>query len=68
MRVNMSKITVAQQVINTLKELGVKHVFGVPSGGWVDYMEAMRTTDGIDFVLRDLGEECVDDVVRDVGL
>jgi len=47
----MSKITVAQQVINTLKELGVKHVFGVPSGGWVDYMEAMRTTDGIDFVL-----------------
>ncbi len=47
----MSKITVAQQVINSLKELGVKHVFGVPSGGWVDYMEAMRTTDGIDFVL-----------------
>jgi len=47
----MSKITVAKQVINTLKELGVKHVFGVPSGGWVDYMEAMRTTDGIDFVL-----------------
>lgn len=47
----MSKITVAQQVINTLKELGVKHVFGVPSGGWVDYMEAMRTTEGIDFVL-----------------
>ena len=47
----MSKITVAQQVVNTLKELGVKHVFGVPSGGWVDYMESMRTTDGIDFVL-----------------
>lgn len=47
----MSKITVAQEVINTLKELGVKHVFGVPSGGWVDYMEAMRITDGIDFVL-----------------
>jgi len=47
----MSKITVAKQVINTLKELGVKHVFGVPSGGWVDYMEAMRTTDGIDFIL-----------------
>jgi len=47
----MSKISVAQQVINSLKDLGVKHVFGVPSGGWVDYMEAMRTTDGIDFVL-----------------
>lgn len=51
MRVNMSKITVAQQVINTLKEIGVKHVFGVPSGGWIDYMEALRSTDGIDFVL-----------------
>lgn len=42
---------VAQQVIDALVELGVKHVFGVPSGGWVDYMEAMRTTEGIDFVL-----------------
>lgn len=47
----MSNKTVAQQVVDTLKELGVKHVFGVPSGGWVDYMEALRTTDGIDFVL-----------------
>jgi acetolactate synthase-1/2/3 large subunit len=34
-----------------LKALGVRHVFGVPSGGWVDYMEAIRQTDGIDFVL-----------------
>lgn len=48
---NMSKQTVAQQVVDALKDLGVKHVFGVPSGGWVDYMEAMRKTDGIDFVL-----------------
>jgi len=47
----MTNKTVAQQVIDTLKEIGVKHVFGVPSGGWVDFMEAMRTTDGIDFVL-----------------
>jgi acetolactate synthase-1/2/3 large subunit len=47
----MSKITVAQQVINTLKEIGVKHVFGVPSGGWIDYMEALRVTEGIDFIL-----------------
>ncbi|GGO65550.1 thiamine pyrophosphate-binding protein [Bowmanella pacifica] len=47
----MTNKTVAQQVVDTLKELGVKHVFGVPSGGWVDYMEALRTTDGIEFVL-----------------
>ena len=47
----MSNKTVAQQVVDALIDLGVKHVFGVPSGGWVDYMEAMRTTDGIDFVL-----------------
>jgi acetolactate synthase-1/2/3 large subunit len=43
--------TVAVEVIETLRDLGVKHVFGVPSGGWVDYMEALRTTDGIDFIL-----------------
>lgn len=47
----MTNKTVAQQVVDALKELGVKHVFGVPSGGWVDYMEALRTTDGIEFVL-----------------
>ena len=31
--------------------MGVKYVFGVPSGGWVDYMEALRKADGIEFVL-----------------
>ena len=43
--------TVAAAVVDALKEMGVRHVFGVPSGGWVDYMEALRTTDGIDFIL-----------------
>ena len=47
----MVKKTVAQTVVDTLIEIGVKYVFGVPSGAWVDYMEAMRTTDGIEFVL-----------------
>ena len=47
----MSEKTVARVVIETLRDLGVRHVFGVPSGGWVDYMEALRTTDGIDFIL-----------------
>ena len=47
----MSAKQVAYQVIETLKEIGVRHVFGVPSGGWVDYLEAIRTTDEMDFVL-----------------
>lgn len=47
----MTKKTVAAEVVETLRDLGVRHVFGVPSGGWVDYMEALRTTDGIEFIL-----------------
>ena len=45
------KQTVAFAVAEALREIGVRHVFGVPSGGWVDYMEALRLTPGIDFVL-----------------
>lgn len=47
----MNEKTVAQVVVDTLKEIGVRHVFGVPSGAWVEYMEAMRNTEGIDFIL-----------------
>ena len=47
----MVKRTVALEVVETLRDLGVRHVFGVPSGGWIDYMEALRTTAGIDFIL-----------------
>lgn len=47
----MSEKTVAQAMIEGLRDRGVKHVFGVPSGGWVDFMEAIRNTDGIEFVL-----------------
>ena len=43
--------TVAATVVRALQDLGVKHVFGVPSGGWVDYMEELRTAKGIDFIL-----------------
>ncbi|TRX57448.1 thiamine pyrophosphate-binding protein [Thalassomonas sp. M1454] len=43
--------TVAVQVIQALKELGVQYVFGVPSGAWIDYMEAIRVTPGIEFIL-----------------
>ena len=47
----MTKTTVARNIVTALRDMGVRHVFGVPSGGWVDYMEALRTTDGIEFVL-----------------
>jgi acetolactate synthase-1/2/3 large subunit len=43
--------TVAAAFVDSLRALGVKYVFGVPSGGWVDYMEALRQADGIEFIL-----------------
>jgi acetolactate synthase-1/2/3 large subunit len=45
------RTTVAAAVVHALQEIGVKHVFGVPSGGWVDYMEELRVAKGIDFIL-----------------
>jgi acetolactate synthase I/II/III large subunit len=47
----MADRTVADVLVEALQEAGVKYVFGVPSGGFVDYMEALRRTDGIEFVL-----------------
>lgn len=47
----MDNKTVATEVAETLRDLGVKYVFGVPSGGWVDYMDALRKADGIEFIL-----------------
>jgi acetolactate synthase-1/2/3 large subunit len=43
-------MTIADQLIKRLREQGVRQVFGVPSGSWLYYMEAMRK-EGIDFVL-----------------
>lgn len=43
--------TVSNTLIKTLKELGVKYIFGVPSGNWVDYMAAIQAVDGIEFIL-----------------
>lgn len=43
--------TVARTLANTLKELGVRYVFGVPSGNWVDYIAAIEDTDELDFIL-----------------
>src|SRR5215212_7478932 len=47
----MPQQTVATALVEGLRALGVRYVFGVPSGGWVDYMEALRVADGIDFIL-----------------
>ncbi len=43
--------TVAQRFAETLRQIGARYVFGVPSGSMIDYIEALRKTDGIDFVL-----------------
>lgn len=41
---------VAEALIELLAEAGVRYVFGVPSGPWAPYMEAMRTG-AVEFVL-----------------
>ncbi len=43
-------ITAAERLIKRMKELGVRYVFGIPSGSWLYYMDAMRK-EGIEFVL-----------------
>ena len=43
-------ITVAAAVVELLAEAGIRYVFGVPSGPWAPYMEAMRTG-AVEFVL-----------------
>lgn len=43
--------SVAQVLARTLKEIGVKYIFGVPSGNWVDYMAAIQEVDGLEFIL-----------------
>lgn len=42
--------TIATALIDLLAEAGVRHVFGVPSGPWAPYMDAMRTGP-VDYVL-----------------
>lgn len=43
--------TIAQIFARSLKKIGVRFVFGVPSGNMIDYIEALRLEDGIDFIL-----------------
>lgn len=56
--------TVAQQFAHTLKEIGVRYVFGVPSGNMIDYIEAIRKEEGIDFIL--VGHEASAAIMADV--
>lgn len=41
---------VAEQLVQRFLEQGIRFVFGVPSGSWLYYMEAMRKK-GVEFVL-----------------
>jgi len=43
--------TVARVLANTLKDLGVKYVFGIPSGNWIDYLAAIKEVPGLEFIL-----------------
>lgn len=56
--------TVAQIFAHTLKEIGVRFVFGVPSGNMIDYIEALSKEEGIDFIL--VGHEATAAVMADV--
>jgi acetolactate synthase-1/2/3 large subunit len=38
-------------LVESLHDLGVRHVFGVPSGGMIDYMDAIRRVGGMKYVL-----------------
>lgn len=42
--------TIAEHLIQRFSELGIRRVFGVPSGSWLYYMEAMRKS-SVEFVL-----------------
>lgn len=44
------KEKVADHLVSLIRRQGIKHVFGVPSGGWLPYMDAMKHGD-VDFVL-----------------
>lgn len=56
--------TVAQQFAHTLREIGVRYVFGVPSGNMTDYIEALRMEKEIDFVV--VGHEATAAIMADV--
>jgi acetolactate synthase I/II/III large subunit len=56
--------TVARQFAHTLREIGVRYVFGVPSGNMIDYIESLREEENIDFIL--VGHEATAAIMADV--
>ncbi len=60
----MKKSTVAQQFASSLKLLGVRFVFGVPSGNMIDYIEALRQQPGIEFIA--VGHESTASIMADI--
>jgi acetolactate synthase I/II/III large subunit len=42
--------SMAEHLVQRFKEMGVRQIYGVPSGSWLYYMEAMRKSD-VEFVL-----------------
>jgi acetolactate synthase-1/2/3 large subunit len=44
-------INVARKMAEALRDLGITYVFGVPSGNYIDFMEGIRLTEGIEFIL-----------------
>ncbi len=44
-------ITIAHMFAQTLKAIGIKYLFGVPSGSMIDYIQAIHEIDGIEFIL-----------------
>lgn len=42
--------TIAEELVKSLQAMGVRHVFGIPGGPSIPYMEAMRKQ-GVEFVL-----------------
>ena len=44
------KITIGDYLIARLKELGIKHILGVPGDFNLQFLEQIRATDGIEFI------------------
>ncbi|NMP17284.1 thiamine pyrophosphate-binding protein [Thalassotalea sp. Y01] len=47
----IEKHSVAYQLIQSLQQRGVRYIFGVPSGGFLPYLQAINDIDNIEFVL-----------------
>ncbi len=42
--------TVAQKFATELRRIGIRRIFGIPGGAWIEYMEALAD-EGVEFVL-----------------